>query len=326
MTGPGELVERLRARYGWLDRVLRAEQRYSERRGDFYAAGLTYYTIFALFPVLMVGFGVGGFLLARRPDLLAELDARIRGAMSAPLSEQLTDLIDAAIDSRTSVGLIGLAVAGWAGLTWMDKLREALSQMWEQYSVPPPFLRRKLSDLAALVSAFLAALIAIGLVALADPALMAAVLKWLGIPHVSALGGVLRAVSLLMSLLVAWLMFTWIIARLPREPVGFTSSLRAGLLAAVGFEVFQQAASVYLRSVLNGPAGVVFGPVLGLMVFAYVTARLVLFAAAFAATSGDATPASQRAPAVEPAGEPAVEEAPAVRRPPTASGSPADLS
>ena len=38
-------------------------------------------------------------------------------------------------------------------------------------------------------------------------------------------------------------------------------------------------------SVLRSPAGATFGPVLGLMVFAYVTGYLVLFAAAWAATA-----------------------------------------
>ena len=75
------------------------------------------------------------------------------------------------------------------------------------------------------------------------------------------------------------------IARLPRDPVNFRSAVRAALLAAVGFELFKLVASIYLKSVLHSPAGATFGPVLGLMVFAYVTARLLLFATAWAATS-----------------------------------------
>ena len=89
---------------------------------------------------------------------------------------------------------------------------------------------------------------------------------------------------MLMSILISWLLFTWIIARLPRESVSFRSAARAGLLAAVAFEIFKQVGSIYLRSVLTGPAGAAFGPVLGLMVFAYITARLILFATAWAAT------------------------------------------
>ena len=85
--------------------------------------------------------------------------------------------------------------------------------------------------------------------------------------------------------LISWLLFTWIIARLPRESVSFRSAMRAGLLAAVAFEIFKQVASIYLKSVVTGPAGATFGPVLGLMVFAYITARLILFSTAWAATS-----------------------------------------
>ena len=50
----------------------------------------------------------------------------------------------------------------------------------------------------------------------------------------------LRVVSLVVSLVVSWLLFTWIIARLPRESVSFRSAVRAGLLAAVVFEIFKQ--------------------------------------------------------------------------------------
>ena len=54
---PG-VLDRLRARFGWFDHIMRAYQRFDECNGGFFAAGLTYYTIFALFPVLMVGFAV----------------------------------------------------------------------------------------------------------------------------------------------------------------------------------------------------------------------------------------------------------------------------
>ena len=66
---PG-ILDRLRARFGWFDHVMRAYERFDERKGDFFAAGLTYYTIFALFPLLMVGFAAVGFVLSRRPELL----------------------------------------------------------------------------------------------------------------------------------------------------------------------------------------------------------------------------------------------------------------
>ena len=233
----------------------------------------------------MVGFAAGGFVLARRPDLLDEIETRIRSTVSGNFGEQLINLMDAAIASRTSVGIIGLATAAWAGLGWMANLREALSEMWEQRREQGNFVRTKLSDLLALVSTFVALMITIGLTALGETELMTQVLEWFGIQDFPALAVILRVASLLVSLLISWLLFTWIIARLPRESVSFRSSVRAGLIAAVGFEIFKQVASIYLKAVVQGPAGATFGPVLGLMVFAYITARLILFATAWAATS-----------------------------------------
>lgn len=294
MTEPAEpgskpsILDRLRARMPWFDHVMRAQGRYTESKGDFYAAGITYFTIFALFPLLMVGFAAAGFVLVRMPDLLAEIEVRIKSTISGDLGQQVINLMDSAIASRTSVGVIGLATAAWAGLGWMANLREALTQMWgEQRGEPPGFVKTKLSDLVALLSAFVAIILTIALTALGSSNLMAKVLDWLGIPDFAALSVLLRVVSLLMSLLVSWLLFTWMIARLPRESISVSSSVRAGLIAAVGFEIFKQVASIYLRSVVTGPAGATFGPVLGLMVFAYITARLVLFATSWAATAKD---------------------------------------
>nr|MDT0522491.1 YhjD/YihY/BrkB family envelope integrity protein [Streptomyces sp. DSM 41633] len=85
---PG-FLDRLRARFPWFDHVMRAQERYNDCNGNFYAAGITYFTIFALFPLLMVGFAGGGFLLSRRPDLLEEIEERIRQAVSGDLGQQL---------------------------------------------------------------------------------------------------------------------------------------------------------------------------------------------------------------------------------------------
>jgi membrane protein len=68
---------------------------------------------------------------------------------------------------------------------------------------------------------------------------MTKLLEWTGVQDFPLLEALLRAASLLMSLLVPWLLFTWMIARLPRELISFASSMRAGVIAAVGFELFR---------------------------------------------------------------------------------------
>ncbi|MFG1930399.1 inner membrane protein YhjD [Mycobacterium sp. NPDC048908] len=284
---PG-ILDRLRARYSWFDHVIRAQQRYQDSKGDFYAAGITYFTVFALFPMLMMAFAIGGFVLASQPDLLAEIEDKIKSTVSGGFSQQLVKLMQSAIESRTSVGIIGLATAAWAGLGWMANLREALTQMWGlMRHEPPGFIRTKLSDLVAIVGLFVAIVITIALTALGSKNVMRHVLEWLGVQDVPGVGLALRVASLLASILISWVLFMWIIARLPREQVTFRSAMRAALLAAAAFEIFKQVGSIYLRSVVTGPAGATFGPVLGLMVFAYITARLILFSTAWAATSAE---------------------------------------
>jgi membrane protein len=281
---PG-ILDRLRARYAWFDHAMRANDWFDENQGNFFAAGLTYYTIFALFPLLMVSFSVVGFVLSRRPDVLDAIDNKVRAAVPGALGQQMLDLMNSAIDARASVGVIGLIVAVWVGLNWMSNLRVALTQMWRQTDGSHGYLRTKLSDLAAMVSSFVAIFATLALSALAGAAPMARLLGWLGVHNLPVLDVVLRTVSVLVSFLLSWLVFGWMIARLPRDPVNFASAVRAALLAAFGFELFKLVAAIYLKSVLHSPAGATFGPVLGLMVFAYVTARLLLFATAWAATS-----------------------------------------
>ncbi len=304
MSEPGKpgILDRLRARFGWFDHIMRAYQRFDDRNGGFFAAGLTYYTIFALFPLLMVGFAVVGFALSRRPELLTEIDNHIRAAVPSQLGQQLIDLMNSAIRARASVGIIGLATAAWAGLSWMSHLRAAMTEMWWDQPVDSRgFVRTKLSDLVAILGTFLVILATLALSALSHAAPMGAALRWLGIPKYSVFGAIFQIVSILVSLLVSWLLFTWMIARLPRQAVSLVESMRAGLIAAIGFELFKQVGSIYLQKVLGSPAGAAFGPVLGLMVFAYITAYLVLFSAAWAATASQ----DPRAKPIEPVAPPA---------------------
>ncbi|HZC92810.1 MAG TPA: YhjD/YihY/BrkB family envelope integrity protein, partial [Mycobacterium sp.] len=91
MSEPGKpgILDRLRARFGWFDHAMRANDWFDESKGNFFAAGLTYYTIFALFPLLMVGFSVVGFMLSRRPDVLIGIDNKVRSAVPGAFGQQL---------------------------------------------------------------------------------------------------------------------------------------------------------------------------------------------------------------------------------------------
>lgn len=277
-------LETLRARYPWLDHLVRAGGRYQSSKGDFFAAGATYFSILALFPLLMIGFAAAGFVFTASPGLLDDAKNKIADSVQGDMGNQLQDLMDQAISSRASIGVIGLVLAIYSGLGWMANLRNALTVQWGTEPPSASFLRTKVGDLGALLGLFVALVVSFGLSALAGSGLTRSILELLDLDALPGAFIVVRVVSIAISLIASTLLFTWVIARLPRIPLPYRNAVRAGLLTAVVFEVFKFIATFYLKGVTSGPAGATFGPIIGIMVFAFFTTRIILFATAWAAT------------------------------------------
>ncbi|MFG1794094.1 inner membrane protein YhjD [Nocardia sp. NPDC049149] len=280
-------IERRIQKRPWLDHLVRAGGRYQRQRGDYYAAGITYFTVLSLFPLLMVAFAIAGFVLSSNPELLGELQTKIVDNIPGDLGSELNKLIDKAVESRGTVGTLGLLAGVYTGLGWMANLRAALTEQWEQKTKEQNWFLAKLSDLGALLGLGLAFLVSLGLSALASSTLGARLLIALHLHHLPGARLLLVLASVLLGFLASWAVFAWIIARLPREPVTLASAAKAAALAAVVFEAFKFVASIYLQTVLSSPAGAAFGSIIGLMVFSYITYRIILFATAWAATASD---------------------------------------
>lgn len=291
---PG-MLDRYRQRYPWLDHLVQAGQTYTRNNGDHYAAAITYFSVLSLAPLLMIAFAAAAFVLAGNEQLLNELQAQIRTAAPTDLGETLNQVIDEAIASRSSVGVIGLLVALYSGLAWMSNLREALTAQWEMRHEPQGLVRTKIVDLLALFGLGLALLVSFGITG-AGTTFAGALLDLAGLGHLFWARLVFYVLALALSLTGMWLVFLWVLTRLPREPVTLHSAMQAAILGALGFEVLKQAFTVYLDSVGNSPTGRLFGPVIGLMVFAYFVSRFLLFITAWATTARE-----NRPPVAEPA-------------------------
>lgn len=94
VEGGPPTVEQLRQRHPWLDQLALAGARYTERHGDHYAAAITYFSVLALVPLLMIAFAVAGFVLRAQPGLLRQLQTGIAGAVPGGLGETLNDIIE----------------------------------------------------------------------------------------------------------------------------------------------------------------------------------------------------------------------------------------
>ncbi|MGH4010941.1 MAG: inner membrane protein YhjD [Pseudonocardiaceae bacterium] len=300
---PG-LLERYRLRYPWLDQLVRAGQSYTANHGDHYAAAITFFSVLSLVPLLMIAFAAAGFVLAGNQELLRQLQDQIQAAAPPGLGDTLNQIIEGAIASRSGVGLVGLLGALYSGLGWMGNLRDALTAQWrsaqrrsaqgqttrgEQPPESESFLRTKVFDLLALLGLGLALVISFTLTGVGT-AFASVVLQAIGLGDVYGARLVLTFLAVAASVAGMWLVFLWVIARLPREPVPLRSATQAALLGALGFEVLKQAFAIYLDSVTASPTGRLFGPVIGLMVFAYFVSRFLLFLTAWAAAGQSQEP------------------------------------
>src|SRR5919199_4504957 len=279
-------LERYRHRHPWLDHLLRAGQSYSEHHGDHYAAAITFFSVLSLVPIMMIAFAAAGFVLAGTPELRRPLQDQVQAAAPAGLGGTLNQVIDGAIASRQGVGIVGLLGALYSGLGWMSNLREALTAQWGATSGDQPeqgsFVRTKVVDLLALLGLGLALVLSFAVTG-AGTAFASALLNVVGLGQIPGARLVLTALAVVASIIGMWLVFLWVIARLPRQPVPLRRAMRVAWFGAIGFEILKQAFAIYLDSVTASPTGRLFGPVIGLMVFAYFVSRFLLFLTAWAA-------------------------------------------
>ncbi|MGC5254862.1 YhjD/YihY/BrkB family envelope integrity protein [Gordonia sp. DT218] len=272
-----------RERWTWLEHLIQTVQRYNDRRGNLYAASISFNGILALVPIVMVVFAIAGFVLANQPELLKELQDAVVKNMPEGLGDQISDLIDSAIASRAAVGIVGLIGAAFTGIGWISGVRLGMTEMWGG-RVNRNAVMSKVWDLVTFAVLGVAFAGTMALTALGNSGLTTEVLSWVGLEDASWAPAVVRTVSIIVSVMATWLLFTFVMSRLPLVQLPFRNTLKAGLLTAIAFEIVKTVGGIYLQSVLSGPAGVAFGPIIGLLVFAYLASRIVLYAAAWCAT------------------------------------------
>ncbi|KAA2264590.1 inner membrane protein YhjD [Solihabitans fulvus] len=280
------LLQRLRERHAWLDHLLCAADQYTEQHGSHYAAAVTYFSVLSLVPLLMIAFAIAGFVLVGQPDLLNQLQASIAKAVPGTLGNTINEAVRQALQSKGTVGVVGLLAAAYSGLGWMSNLREALTAQWGHHKQKPPFLRTVLRDLLALLGLGGALVLSFG-ITVGGAAFGHTLLELVGLQDTGWATSLLWLLTIVLALLTNWLVFLWVLAKLPREPVSWRSAVRGALVASVGFEILKQVATVYLAKVTTSPAGAAFGPIIGVLVFANLVAQFLLFVTAWTATARD---------------------------------------
>lgn len=281
-------IDKYRQKWPWFDHVMRMQDRYSQFGGNQYAAGITYFSVLSLFPLLMLILGIAAMVLASRPEMLADLQNSITESVDGSMSETINEIMDTAIEQRGAILSIGGLTALWSGLGWMFNLRYGMSKMWQYPVTGENFVVAKLKDLVGLIGLLLALIVAFGVTAVGASGLTMSFLEMLNLDGIPGITIIARLVAIAVGLIANFLVFFWIQKYLPRGEVPAKAAAKAAVIGAIAFEIFKQLGSVFFSNALDNPAGATFGPIIGIMVLFYFIWRIVLYCAAWAATTPEA--------------------------------------
>ncbi|MGV9775939.1 YihY/virulence factor BrkB family protein [Streptosporangium sp. NPDC003464] len=270
-----------RIRWPWFDHLIRTVQRYQIQSGDRLAGAVTYYAFLSFFPIIALAFAVFGYFLSVRPDAIRTLQRAIDQYLPG-LADQLP--IQQIADSRASAGIIGLLGLLYAGLGAVDALRDALREVSMTAEAPLNFFLAKLRDLAALVLVGVTMIASVLVGGFATQA-SGTVAGWLGLSRSAIGSNSIWLVGLVVSVLADTVLFVIILRWMGRSRQPLQVVLRGALLGALGFGVLKQLAALILARTLNNPIYGVFAVMVGLLLWINLSARVILYAAAWTETS-----------------------------------------
>ena len=268
-----------------------AINRFNNRLGTQFAGALTYFSFLAVVPILMVAFSIAGFVLASRPTLLTGLRNDIAQQLPQGLTDTVTSVLDTAVDARLTVGIIGLVIALYSGISWMGNLRAAIQAMWRpdfdtnQDIAAENLIQYYWKSLKYLVFLGTAILVSLSLTAAASWA-QELILTWLGLDSVAWLAPIFTIMSILTAVAADVLIFLWVYLVLSPAHLKPTRKplLRGAVLAAIAFEALKFGLTFLLPLLLTSVTAKLFGQVIGLLFFFNLVATTVLFVAAWIAT------------------------------------------
>src|SRR5262245_18905395 len=224
------------------------------------ASSITLAGFLSLFPLLLLGVAVLGFLSANRTDFAHCVIDQL--GLSGDAARQVLDAIDEAERSRRAASIIGLVGLLWAGLGVVGTLEQAFNATWQ---VTGRGWRAKLIDLVWLVGVFVLFLVTSALGPLA-----------------ASLPGPAVVPAVALGLLLDGLVLLWMFRALTNVAVPWTDYLPGAVVGAVGLEILKLAGTLYVpraaasASALYGSIGVVFAILAWLALFA----RLIVYASA----------------------------------------------
>ena len=269
---PGEgqrLLERGRARSRVVDVIVRTFKRYSEDDCGTYAAALTYYAFFAIFPLLLfaaAGIGYATFgnerLATRLIDAGVDAVPMLKDVLSAEALDNLQD-------KKDTIAGIGLLLALYTGTGAIVALEHSLNKVY-RIDTEGNWFQKRLKALRWLAVLGLAAAASVALTSVAA-----------ALPD-----GIGKVLSYLGAFAVDVFIFATAFRFLPAKRTGWSNVLPGALVVAVAFGFLKAVGAAYLAQGAETRSAT-YGTLAGaatLLVASYLISQVVLLAAEVNAT------------------------------------------
>ena len=260
----------LRHRSKFFDHLSRAVLRYDEVNGGRLAAAIAYYGFFAIFALLLIGYSIFGILLTNNSDLF-DLVRKFLG-QNLPFLD-----VQQVLDSGRTVGVVGLLGLIFTGIGWVESIRSSQRLIWRVNEHPGYIVIRQAVDLAVLLGVLI--LIALSVFAVST---LERLLAWLFGGHALWL---LTTVSWILTVGINTLLGAALLGAVPRLRMTVRRMLPPVLQVGLGITLLNTVGKSFVNLVQHNPAYGLVASAVGVLVYLYVFNQLLLFAAAWAATS-----------------------------------------
>jgi membrane protein len=251
----------LRSHVGFVDTVLSVNERVGAVGGGAFSSALALAALLSVFPLVLVGIAIVGFLSVNDIDLAAETVERL--GLEGDAASTMLDAFSTAERTRGTVTLVGVLGLLWSGFAVVDAASAMVNAVWQ---VTGRGLIGKLHELAWLAGAGGVFLVSIGSVSL-----------------VRIVPGPAIVPSLLVGFALDTLLVMWTFRALANVGVPWRAHLPGAIVAGVGFTVLKLIAGFYVprlvtsSSALYGSIGVVFA----LLAWFVLAAKLLMYSAAY---------------------------------------------
>ncbi len=259
-------VDRFQRRHPVVGFPIAVLYKFFDDQGPYLAAIMTYYSFIAIFPLMLIGSSVLGFVLQDDPELQEQL---LDTALSQfPIvGDQLGR--PGGITGSTSAIVVGSIAALYGALGVGQSTQNAANVAWgvPRNSRPNPLMMRLRSVVVLGIGG-----LGIGLIAIAQS--LADNPELIGLDHLPDLGLVTRVVGLL----VTWGIFIMVFKLVSLRRASWRSVLPGSLFCALSWQVLQVAGDAYVQRVIVRASSMnqTFALVLGLLALLFLLASIVV--------------------------------------------------